>query len=910
MKSSRTSARLALFVAAVILAPRSFASESSNLTELASGWRMTSAKNVTGNDAAISEPGYDASRWYPVKHMPATVLQILEENGVYKNLYYGMNLATPGDLWKQDWWYRTTFVAPPGREVYSLIFKGINYRADIWLNGHKVANRAAVVGMYDAFEFNVTEFIQAGRPNGLAVKVTPEQSLGGENGIELGDSWLDWINWKYLGYHDPEKHLDISFVPDRNAGVWKRVFLSSTGAVTIRNPYVTTDLPLPATSPASLSVYCDLTNKTSKPLAGTLYGEISRPGKATIKFQRDIQLVRNGRQEIAFGPADYSQLSVADPDLWWPYRWGKPNLYQLKLSFKAKDSDEMSDSTAIEFGIRKITQRRDSDNSFPEIGNGGNFYLQVNGRDYLVRGGVYSPDLLFRNDPERDANIMRYAKDLGLNLIRWELKIADDTMLERADREGMPVMLGWMCCMQWEHWSLWSAEDQWVARASLRARIRELRSHPAVVLWASGSDGLPPDPVLNDYHQILSELHWQNAVVDTVSHVNRSWSGIHMAGPYVWRPPYYWFSDKYGPARGSSAEEGDNETIPPLESLKKFIPSDKLWPINENWYFHSGANEGNNTLENIQRVIGKRYGASSSVEEFSRKAQLAHYEDVRAQYETYATHWANRKMMVHWMMNNPWPSFFGHLFDDYFKQGGGYFGAKKALRPVHIVWDYYATGDRSKAKFYVTNQTPEILDHVSVIVEFYNLDSSRKYFREIKDFSVKPNTSSEAVTVARIPGLSSTYFVRCLLRNANAAILAENVYWGSTMDDDLGETKNDEQFKTTLAKWADMSALNTMLRSDVAVSGDVSGANGESVAKIVLTNRSNRVAFFLRAEVTKGADGEEVLPITYDDNYMTVFPHEVRTIVAKFATSALGSAPGALRIEGYNTPKKVAPLSR
>jgi len=871
---------------------------------------MTSAKNVTGNDAAISEPGYDASRWYPVKHMPATVLQILEENGVYKNLYYGMNLATPGDLWKQDWWYRTTFVAPPGREVYSLIFKGINYRADIWLNGHKVANRAAVVGMYDAFEFNVTEFIQAGRPNVLAVKVTPEQSLSGENGIELGDSWLDWINWKYLGYHDPEKHLDISFVPDRNAGVWKRVFLSSTGAVTIRNPYVTTDLPLPATSPASLSVYCDLTNKTSKPLAGTLYGEISRPGKATIKFQRDIQLVRNGRQEIAFGPADYSQLSVADPDLWWPYRWGKPNLYQLKLSFKAKDSDEMSDSTAIEFGIRKITQRRDSDNSFPEIGNGGNFYLQVNGRDYLVRGGVYSPDLLFRNDPERDANIMRYAKDLGLNLIRWELKIADDTMLERADREGMPVMLGWMCCAQWEHWELWNAEDQWVARASLRARIRELRSHPAVVLWASGSDGLPPDPVLNDYHQILSELHWQNAVVDTVSHVNRSWSGIHMAGPYVWRPPYYWFSDKYGPARGSSAEEGDNETIPPLESLKKFIPSDKLWPINENWYFHSGANEGNNTLENIQRVIGKRYGASSSVEEFSRKAQLAHYEDVRAQYETYATHWANRKMMVHWMMNNPWPSFFGHLFDDYFKQGGGYFGAKKALRPVHIVWDYYATGDRSKAKFYVTNQTPEILDHVSVIVEFYNLDSSRKYFREIKDFSVKPNTSSEAVTVARIPGLSSTYFVRCLLRNANAAILAENVYWGSTMDDDLGETKNDEQFKTTLAKWADMSALNTMLRSDVAVSGDVSGANGESVAKIVLTNRSNRVAFFLRAEVTKGADGEEVLPITYDDNYMTVFPHEVRTIVAKFATSALGSAPGALRIEGYNTPKKVAPLSR
>ncbi len=411
-------------------------------------------------------------------------------------------------------------------------------------------------------------------------------------------------------------------------------------------------------------------------------------------------------------------------------QWGEAKLYHLKLGFKADDKAEISDSQAIDFGIRKITQSRDSDNSFPDIGTGGNFYLQINGRDYLIRGGVYSPDLLFRNDPTRDANIMHYAKDLGLNLLRWELKIADDTMIERADREGMPVMLGFMCCAQWEHWDLWNAEDQWVARASLRARIRELRSHPSVVIWANGSDGLPPDPVLNDYHQILREEHWQNAVVDTVSHVNRDWSGIHMAGPYVWRPPYYWFSDQYGPARGSSAEEGDNETIPPLESLKKFIPSDKLWPINEYWYFHSGANEGNNTLENIRRVIDKRYGPSTSAEEFSRKAQLAHYEDVRAQYETYASHWSDRKMMIHWMMNNPWPSFFGHLFDDYFKQGGGYFGAKKGLRPLNVVWDYYATGDRSQAKLYVVNQTSEARNNLSVAVEFFNLEGTRQYFSE------------------------------------------------------------------------------------------------------------------------------------------------------------------------------------
>jgi exo-1,4-beta-D-glucosaminidase len=690
--------------------------------------------------------------------------------------------------------------------------------------------------------------------------------------------------------------------------VWKRVFLSSTGAVTIRNPYVATDLPLPATNPASLTVYCDLGNLTDKPVSGTLLGEISRPGKPAIRFQKDIELLHGQTKEAAFTPAEYPQLMVADPDLWWPYQWGAPNLYHLKLEFKIKEKDELSDSQAIDFGIRKITQGRDSDTGFPEIGEGGNFYLKINGRDYLIRGGVYSPDLLFRNDPERDANIMRYAKDLGLNLFRWELKIADDTMIDRADREGMPVMLGFMCCAQWEHWGLWNAEDQWVARASLRARIRELRSHPSVVIWANGSDGLPPDPVLNDYHQILQEQHWQNAVVDTVSHVNRSWSGIHMAGPYVWRPPYYWFSDKYGPARGSSAEEGDNETIPPLESLKKFIPEDKLWPINEVWYFHSGANEGNNTLANIQRVIDKRYGGSSGAEEFSRKAQLAHYEDVRAQYETYATHWANRKMMIHWMMNNPWPSLFGHLFDDYFKQGGGYFGAKKGLRPVNVVWDYYGSGDRSRAKVYVVNQTSEAREGLKVAVEFFNLSGARKYFTEISGFRVEANSSREAMTVPRIANLDPTYLVRAVLKDASDKVLVESVYWGSKTDDDLGDAKNDEQFSTKLAAWADLSALNTMPRGDLNVSSRVSEADGEEHVAITLANPGNHVAFFVRAEITQGSDGLEILPIIYGDNYVTVFPHETRTIEATFSKSGAGGASPALRIEGYNVAKRILPL--
>lgn len=847
--------------------------------------------------------------------MPATVLQVLEDDGVYQDLYSGMNLTSPGDLWKKDWWYRTTFTAPAGREVYSLIFKGINYRADIWLNGKKIADKTQVVGMYNSFEFDVSKVIHPGGENILAVKITPEQAIPGlavEDGtlngstVELGDTWLDWLNWKYIGVHDPASGLGFSFPPDRNAGVWKRVYLSSSGPVTIRNSYVSTDLPLPATTPASLTVYCDVSNHSSKPVSGTLLAEISRPGKPTIRFQQPVSLFRDETKEISFLPDTYPELTVRDPDLWWPYRWGKPNLYHLQMQFKI--NDQVSDSRDIDFGIRKITQKRDSDTGFPEIGTGGNFYLQINGRDYLIRGAAYTPDLLFKNDPRRDAAVMLYSKDLGLNMLRWELKIADDTMIDRADREGMPVMLGWMCCGQWEMWKQWSAEDQWVARASLRARLRELRSHAAVAIWANGSDGLPPDPVLNDYHSIEHELHWQNAMVDTVSHFNRTWSGIHMAGPYVWHPPSYWFSEKYGPARGSSAEEGDNEVIPPLESLKRFIPADKLWPINEDWYFHAGANEGNATLANARHVLESRYGPSANVEDFAKKAQLAAYEDARAKYEAYATHGSNRKMTINWMLNNHWPSFFGHLFDYYFKPGGGYFGAKKGLQPVSVVWDYYATGDGNIAQVFAVNQTNGPLN-VNVSVRFYNVDGTQKHVTEAKNVKVPSSSSIEALKVGHIAGLSPVYFVRCQMTDAAGKVLADNVYWESTVADDVGPASNDKQFEAKWAQLGDMSGLSSMPTSRVAVSGTYEERQEETRAHIRITNQSDHVAFFVRAEITTDPDGPEILPIRYDDNYVTIFPHETRTIEATVDSSLLSGRKPELRIEGYDVPKQIVALA-
>lgn len=908
--------RSAVGSVSVLLAPQiALPAPTPGQVELQTGWRIISAQKVSAGDADVSKPAYDESRWHVIPRMPATVLQALQDAGVYSDLYAGMNLnqKVPPDLWRQDWWYRTTFDAPEA-EVYSLIFSGINYRADVWLNGHLVADKNHVVGMYNSFEFIVSQLILPGKENVLAVKVTPERKLAGVDGVELADSWLDWINWKYLGYHDPARHIDISFVPDRNAGVWKKVFLSTTGKVLVRNPYVVTDLPLPATSPASLTVYCDLRNGVSTSVSGTLHGEISRPGKPAIVFRQDVTLAAEETKEVVFAPETYAQLTVRDPDLWWPYEWGEPSLYQLKLEFKV--DGQASDSSTTNFGIRKVTQHRDSDNDFPKVGTGGNFYLKLNGRDFLIRGGCYTPDLLFKNEPDRDRAMIAYSKDMGMNMLRWELKIADDTMLDRSDREGLPAMQGWMCCMQWEKWNQWDAEDHWVALASLRARIRSLRQHPAALIWANGSDGRAPDDVRSQYHQILKELHWQNAVVDTVSNFEKDagghtlWDGVHMLGPYSWRPPYYWFNGQFPAAQGSCAEQGDNESIPPFESLKKFIPADKLWPVNEYWYYHAGANRGNSTLETIQKAIEKRYGKPAGAEDFCKKAQLAHYENTRAQFETFAAGgWANHKMSLYWMLNSQWPSFFGHLIDAYLKPGGAYFGAKKGLRPLTIVFDYYATGDRRTAHIRVVNTTAEARRGLKAKVEFHNLDGSVKFSKELTDLSIGPMAREEILAIPRVEGVSSTYFVRCQLSSADGTPMVDNLYWQSTTDDDIGGPQNETAFILKQVTWADFTALNTMPTAEVEISGSVKPAGDESRASITITNRSSHVAFFMRAEVTRGPDGEEVLPITYEDNYITLFPSETRTLWARFITADLAGRKAHLRLEGYNISKQTDALA-
>jgi len=873
--------------------------------ELASGWSLISARVVGGDGTQISSAGYDDAAWHPITRMPATVLQTLQADGAYRDLYRGTNLRdeVPWDLYTQDWWYRTTFTAPRGHSTYLLQFPGINYRAEIWLNGHRLADATQVVGMHAAHEIDATRWIDRGGPNVLAVKVTPEQSLQDIDGVELADSWYDWINWRYLGYRNrPDAEpVDNSFVPDRNAGIFEPVYLQMSQDVSLGSSMVTTELPLPRTDSARLTVYTELHNHSSRVVRGVVRVTIGRPGKPSVRVDQRVTLAAGETREVVFDPGDHPALALDHPDLWWPYTMGDPALYDLHTEFRRYDRD--SDVRDQRFGIRTVTQHRDGDTSHPELGTGGNFYLTVNGRDFPVRGAAYTPDLLFADDPARDAATLRYARDLGLNLLRLEGKFPGERLVEMADELGIPLMLGWMCCNQWEKWSQWDAEDQQVARASLRSQITMLRSHASAFVWANGSDGTPPPDLLADYRRILDQLHWQGAVVDTVSSFARDaagqalWDGIHMAGPYSWRPPSYWFAGRYGAARGANAEQGDNEHIPPMASLRRFIPPDKLWPINDTWYFHAGANTSNAALSTIRRAVDRRYGPSTGAEMFTAKAQLAQYESTRAQFEAFAAGgWDTHKMTVYWMLNNHWPSFFGHLFDYYLRPGGAYFGAKKGLRPLSAVFDSYATGDHSHATISVVNQTPAQHRDLTVRVRVYDLTGRVREDRTSSPVDVASGAAAAALELPRVARDSPVFFVRLELRDAAGSVVTDNTYWQSQRRDDVGDPRNDQAFELrTVASWADMTALNTMPRGRLEVSAE---RTSEGVT-IRLHNPGRTVAFFTRAELLPAPDADEILPVTYTDNYVTVFGGD--TVEIHGEPLASGTRAGWVRVSGYNT---------
>jgi exo-1,4-beta-D-glucosaminidase len=817
--------------------------------------------NDSLDPVALSGPAFDAGAWYDVS-VPTTIIGGLLANKVFPfDPFFGRNLEKLSDpRLDKPWWFRRVFTLPvseKGKQVL-LRLQGINYTANVWLNGVKIADSTQIKGPFRIIQLDVTRFIRDGG-NVLALQITRPFNPNKDGG-DLAIDYADWIHYP----------------PDYNAGILNGVEIQTFDKVGVQYPLVTTRFDLPSLDVAHLTVDAQVTNFDTTVQEAVIKGRINED----IGFEKTVRLQPLESVDVTFTPAEFPQLNIKGPRIWWPWQYGKSELNRVTLS--ATVGGRLSNTLSENFGIREITSTLINEQSREFI---------VNGKPIMLRGAAWAPDIFQRRSASRQEQEIRLVRDMNMNIIRSEGKLEDDAFYDLCDRYGLLVMTGWMCCGAWQHPEHWDAAERQVALGSDSSVMYWLRNRASLLVWLNGSDMPPTDTsVERAYLNIEGRLKWPNPLIATadgrVSKVSGH-SGVKMLGPYEWVPPIYWENDttmEYGGAWSFATEISPGPSIPPYESLVKFMAKDSLSTTSADWLYHCGT--GSFATTNVfNRALDARYGPSVSIETYAAKAQAQNYEAQRAMMEAYGLHkYHSATGVVQWMLNNPWPSLIWHTFDYYLYPGGTYFGMKKAMEPLHVLYSY-RTNEVALINSYLKD-----FEDLGVGVSVYNLDGARVFTRALRT-SIGADSAKTCLALPDIAGLSDTYFLRLQLSDGKGETRSINWYWLSKQRDELS-WKTSNWYTTPESAYADYTALQRLPQTTLAVSRQSVIRGDSTVHELMVTNTGKAVAFFVHLRVVKGPGGDDILPVIFSDNYLLLAPGEKRTIRCSYRTSdADGTAP-------------------
>ena len=837
-------------------------------TTLTGPWHIRASSEVESQGDVISSPGFDVEGWYPT-NLPSTVLAALVRNGVYEDPYFGKNLENiPKEQFQKPWWYRTEFDFDGGDKIehVRLVFEGINYRADVWLNGKQIAGSDSIVNAFRIYDLDITNAIRIGK-NVLAVQVHPPES---------GDFTIGFVDW------NPRP-------PDENMGIWRPVKLRWGGPVSIDQSFVQTQVNLETLDEASLTITANLTNHTDKAVSGTVKGKIGR-----IRFSRDYTLDPHETKRITFDPEQFALLNIRNPKLWWPNNLGEPNLYSLELTVETEK--DISDTQNMRFGIRQVSDY------FNDEGHRG---YKVNGKKVQIRGGGWVDDLMLADDDRRVEAQVRYAKQMNLNTLRLEgFWGSSQKLYDAADENGILLMVGWSCHWEWtgylgkqvgDFMGIETPEEIDLMSQSYIDQVLWLRNHPSIFVWVFGSDKLLRPTLEKKMVDQLAEADPTRPILGSCQRLNSSITGptgVKMFGPYAYVTPNYWYLDKeHGGAYGFNTETGPGAQPPPLESIKKMIPEAHRWPINDHWNYHCARNEFA-TLDRYLNALNHRYGESENLEEFAVKAQMANYEAMRGMFEAFAVNKHNATGIIQWMYNSAWPAMYWQLFDWYLMPNGAFYGAQTACEPLNLVYNY---GDRS---IHLVNDRLRSAENMSAEIRVLDLDS-RSLLEENLAVSAKVNTSHKIFELPSIERISPVYFLDLKLKNDSGNLIEENFYWLSTKEDML-DFENSLWFVTPIKEYGDFTALNSLSDVQLDVSHNFDLKDKESQIHVTLTNPSDKIAFFVELQVVGNRSGRTVLPVFWEDNYVSLLPGETKRLSATFATKDLNFEEPVFKYSGIN----------
>lgn len=846
-------------------------------TELKKDWLMQSSENLEEHGEVLSKSNYLPKNWLKVD-IPTTVVAGLVANKTFEEPYHELNLkALPGykiDIKTQNfeshykpkdspfrfsWWFRKEFKVEKVNTFENsqswLKFNGINYSANIWLNGKRISGADYVIGAYRIYDFNVTRLINLeNEMNVIAVEVFSP------NPDDLGISFVDWS----------------PLPPDDDMGLWQPVYLYSTGSVSLKSPFVRNKLNIETLKEAEIIITSEVVNTQDKHITVLLEGKIE-----DIEFKKSLELEPYECKEIIASPEEFPQLRIHNPRIWWPYQFGSPEMYKLEL--KVRFNDQVSDSSVIHFGIRDIRS---------SINEHGSCHFSVNGKKLLLRGAAWTPDMMLCQNEEKDKYDISFIKNLNFNVIRLEGKLASDHFWDLCDSEGILVLAGWVCCSHWEKWKDWKQGDSVIAEESLRSQLLRLRNHPSLIAWFYGSDFPPPRYIEEKYLKVLHETYDELPRISSATAAPSDLAGetgVKMTGPYTFVPPIYWYSDKRpGVAKGFNTETGPDVCIPPFESLIKLLPQDQQFIGSDVWNFHAGLGTFTNTRI-IEDAISNRYGETTTLKDFAMTAQVLGYECWRSMFEAHAKNYPEATGVIGWMLNSPWPSLIWQLYDYYLNPNGAYFGSKKACEPLHIQYSY------DDATIWIVNTTRERKDNLTVTVSMLTVDS-KEILNQSKELDIEEYSKLYVTSISKPDEISTVYFLDLTVKEENK-IISKNFYWLPLKEDILAE-KN-EWFYTPLKTYADLSGLRNLPPAEVESSYNITENQDHFEVLITLENISSNIAFFLRVYVIDEVSDEFITPVYWSDNCISLLPSE-KTSIKGIIPKIHGFSNVTVKIDGWN----------
>ena len=812
---------------------------------LTDDWKIIASAEISAEGKSLTSTGIDASKWVSAK-VPTTVMGALVDAGIYKDIFFGDNLdKIPTEPFESSWWFRKEFTVDefsPASEQFRLFVDGINYRANIWLNGVQIADQDTLFGAFRQFEIDITNHVKAS--NILAFEIVPPQPR---------DFYMGFVDW-------------APTPPDKYMGIYREVRVKRTGKVAIDFPFVQTDVDTETLAKASITISSQISNFSEKPKTVIVAGEIEG-----IKLSQEFQLQPKEQKTIWFKPENFNQLIIKNPRLWWPNGLGNPDMYTLNL--KVYENGTLVDKQKVDFGIRTIeTYLNDS----------GVRGYKVNGRDLLQKSGGWVDDLFLRFMPEKDAAQIRYVKEMNMNTLRFEGVWGNNHHIyDLCDRNGILLMVGWSCQWEWpdylgleleiaegdENLSIAEGTEIYGVKITedeenllsdyFRDQVKWLRNHPSIYCWAVGSDAMPKPSLERKYHKTIEAYDPTRSLLVSAGEFESEISGpsgMKMNGPYEYVPPVYWYEDtKLGGAFGYNSETGPGPQIPPIESIKKMIPEEYLWPpMNDMWNYHSGRKDFN-SVGVYMKALDNKYGKPNNLEELVLKAQLMNYEAIRPMFEAFVI---NRKVatgVVQWMLNSPWPEFYWQLYDYYLMPTGAYFGTQKACQPATLIYNY---ADHS---VYASNDAMQGIENHAAVITLYDINS-KVVFEKSLDVTLGENDYKSMLKLPALQGKNEVYFLSLKLQNASGKVVSDNFYWLATKKD-LLDWEQYFWFYTPQKQYADFTKINTMKKVEVKVSKEIVNRGDEWEMHVTVNNPSKNLAFFIELNAVKKSDGSSILPV-------------------------------------------------